>query len=140
MKKCIPHVVAVIALSLLVSCSQEPEPVTLLVYQGGNEYLILDRGDSYDQGHPAYLVRYYSEDPGDTTVLNAESRDLYAIIAKHIDTNKHERVIIEAVEQKGRLFGIMPQREVRVSKTVEEVMTYTPKAKKLNPNGVDGNK
>ena len=130
MKNYFPYAVAVIGLSLLVSCSQEPEPVTLLIYQGGSEYSILDRGDTYDGGRPAYFVRYFSENPGDTTVLNAESRDLCAIIAKHIDTNKHERVIIEAVEQKGRLFGIMPPREVRMSKTVEEVLAYKSKAKK----------
>jgi hypothetical protein len=130
MKNAISHAAALMVLTLLVSCSKEPEPAILMVYHEGNEYSILERGDTYDEGKPAYLVRYLSEDPNNDVIREAECADLYAIVAKHLDTNKHERVVIEAVDQKGRLFGIMAPREVRERKSAEEVLAYKPEAKK----------
>ena len=118
------HTTLAALLLLCASCSRPIEPTTMKVYQAGNEYTILDRGETFDEGLPAYFVRFYSENPADDAVLAAECKDLYVIIAKHIDTNKHQRVVIEAVEQKGRFFGIMKPREVRLSSSVADVLAY----------------
>jgi hypothetical protein len=119
-------VVTVTALILCVSCSRPPEAAVIVVYHDGNEYHIVDRGDAQEEGQPAYFVRYYSKDPGNDIVLDAERADLYAIIAKHIDTNEHQRVVLISTEEKGRLFGLMKPREIRVSSSVEEVLVYKP--------------
>jgi len=96
----------------------------MTIYHGGDEYRILARGDTVDDGVPAYFVRYYSKGIADENVLAAEQSDLCALIAKHIDTNKHQRVTITAVECKGRLFGLMEPREVSESLTLAEVLKY----------------
>jgi hypothetical protein len=127
MKRAIGLSFAVSTLLLSVSCSKPNEPAVMNVYHGGNEYRILDRGDTTESGQAAYFVRYWSENPADETIRNAECKDLYAIIAQHIDTNKHQRIVIEAVEEKGRLFGLMKQREVVESKSVETVLNYKSK-------------
>jgi hypothetical protein len=126
--------IAALTVALLsFSCSQAPKPAIMVVYHGGNEYLILDKGSTYNDGAPAYFVRYYSSNPGDQAVLNAEKADLYAIIAKHINTNEHQRAVIIATEEKGRLFGLLKPREVTESLSVERVMTYLPKGAKNVP-------
>ena len=101
-----------------------PEPAIMTVYEGGNEYSILDRGGSVDEGQPAYLVRYYSENPGNEAVLKEERSDLYAVIAKHIDTNEYQRAVIIATEEKGPLFGVLKPREVSHSLSAEEVLIH----------------
>ena len=127
--KSITHLIISFATVLLcASCDQSPEPAVMIVYHGGNEYSILENGDTVDQGQPARLVRYYSKNPGNASVLKAERADLYAIIAKHIDTNEHHRVVVVSVEEKGRLFGLMKSREVRESVSAEKVLTYKPAA------------
>lgn len=120
-------VVTVTALILCVSCSRSSKPSVLVVYHNGNEYQILERGDASDEGLPARLVRYYSKDLGNDMVLEAERSDLYAIIAKHIDTNEYHRVVLVAVEEQGRFFGLMKPREVRNSISAQEVLAYKPK-------------
>jgi hypothetical protein len=127
MKKYMLNAIPLIAVLLFVSCSREQKQPVMKVYQGGNEYSVLDRGDTHDEGKPAYFVRYLSADPADDVILKTECADLYAIIAKHLDTNEHQRVVIEAVEQNGRLFGLMKPREVRVSKSAQDVLAYKPK-------------
>ena len=93
----------------------------MTVYHAGQEYRIVERGDTYDQGKPAHYIRYYSEDPTDEEVLKRERQDLCAILAKHIDTNVHHRVILISVEEQGRLFGLLPQREVSIALPAEQV-------------------
>lgn len=116
-------IIAVVASVVMVAgCSRVEETPLFIVYQRGNEYEILDRGDTVDTGQPAYFVRYYSGDVADENVLLAERSDLNIIIAKYIDTNKHQRVVITAVERKGRLFGLMKPREISESLSVAEVL------------------
>jgi hypothetical protein len=129
MKRTTHLIIAFATLVLCTSCDQAPEPAVMIVYHGGNEYNILENGDTVDQSQTARLVRYYSKNPGNASVLKAERADLYAIIAKHIDTNEHHRVVIISVEEKGRLFGLMKPREVRESVSAEKVLTYKPAAK-----------
>ena len=101
-----------------------PLPAILTVYEGGNEYSILDRGGTFDAGQAAYLVRYYSKNPGNEAVLEEERSDLCAVIAKHIDTNEFQRAVIIATEEQGPLFGVLKPREVSHSLTAEEVLAY----------------
>jgi hypothetical protein len=129
MMKIMSHqIITLAAVLLCVSCGQAPEPAVMTVYHGGNEYSILERGDFDDQGLPAYFVRYHSKDPGNEAILKTERADLYAIIAKHIDTNEHQRVVVIAVEEQGRLFGLMKPREVQKVISAQEVLAYKPKA------------
>ena len=114
------------ALILCASCSRAPEPAVMAVYHDGNEYYIVERGDVSEGGQPAYFVRYYSNDLGNEDALDAERADLYAIIAKHIDTNEHQRVVLIAVEEEGRFFGLMKPREVRNSISAQDVLAYKP--------------
>ena len=103
---------------------QGPQPAIMTVYEGGNEYSILDRGGTFDAGQAAYLVRYYSRNPGNEAVLREERSDLCAVIAKHIDTNEFQRAVIIATEKKGPLFGVLKPREVSHSLSAEEVLSH----------------
>jgi hypothetical protein len=111
---------------LVVSCSREQEKNVVTAYYQGNKYDVIDKGDILDQGKPAHFIRYYSDDPFDEAVLEQDRSDILAIVAMHIDTNKHQRVVMTAVERKGPLFGIMKSREVTKSYSAAEVMTYLP--------------
>ena len=119
----------IMLLMLVSGCSRTEEPSVLVVYHEGNEYHILNRGDTTDAGYPAYFVRYYSANVAREKILEAERSDLCTIIAKHIDTNKHQRVTVSAVERKGRLFGLMEPREISASLSLEEVLRHHPDAK-----------
>lgn len=118
-----------ISVLALCSCNREAEPTVVTIFENGNKYRIIDRGDTEDQGKSAYFVRYYSKNPADAQSLEAEHAVMYTVIAKHLDTNEYERVVIETVAEKGRLFGIMKPIEVRDSKSVEDVMEYIAKEK-----------
>jgi hypothetical protein len=120
-------IAALTATLLSASCNRAPQPAVMIVFHGGNEYHIVDEGDTYLDAQPAYFVRYYSSNPGNESVLEAERADLYAIIAKHINTNEHQRALIIATEETGSLFGLLKPREVSHSLTTEKVMTYLPK-------------
>lgn len=111
---------------VLCSCNRTSEEPVMKVYHGGNEYSVLERGDMEDQGLPAYFVRYFSAGPKDDGVVSAEQTDLSAIVAKHIDTNAHRRVVFVAVGEKGRLFGLMKPAVSTRSVSVEEVMKHKP--------------
>ena len=119
-------IVTVLVLVLCVSCSKSPDPPVMAVYHDGNEYYIVERGDASEGGQSVYFVRYYSKDLGNEAALDAERADLYAIIAKHIDTNEHQRVTLIAVEEERRFFGLLKPREVRDSISAQEVLTYNP--------------
>lgn len=94
------------------------------VYHGGHEYTVLEKGDTEDNGQLAYFLRYLSRDPRNETIRETELSDLYSIIAKHIDSNEYQRVVIEAVDHRGKKFGIFKAREYRDSKSVQEVLAY----------------
>jgi hypothetical protein len=98
----------------------------LIVYHEGREYIVLDRGDEPGAGTPTYFVRYLSKNPNNDIVRMAECADLYAVVAKHIDANEHQRVVIYAVAEEGGLFGLLPPREVVESLSVEQVLEYLP--------------
>ena len=128
--KTLSLIAAILCIMAAAGCSREEEPAVMLIYHDGNEYTILDRGDSVENGYPAYFVRYYSENIGDASTLTAEQKDLCTIIAKHIDTNKHQRVMITAVERDGRLFGLLAPREITESMSADEVLKYHPARKR----------
>lgn len=107
---------------MLAACSGEQKKPVMIVFHEGNEYSIVDRGDMTIDEEQIYFVRYISTDPANDSVRSRECADLYAIIAKHIDTNTHQRVIITAVDHQGRLFGLIKPREVVESKSVAEVL------------------
>lgn len=113
-----------------VSCDRASEKPVLNVYHNGNEYEIIERGDIIVQGENTHFIRYYSDDPFDKEVQKAELADIYAIVAKHIDTNEHQRIEVTAVEREGRWFGMMERREQTQSISAEEVLKYKPKDKK----------
>jgi hypothetical protein len=107
---------------MLAACSGEQKKPVMIVFHEGNEYSIVDRGDMTIDEEQIYFVRYISTDPANDSVRSRECADLYAIIAKHIDTNTHQRVIITAVDHQGRLFGLIKPREVVESKSAAEVL------------------
>ena len=107
---------------ILAACSGEQKKPVMIVFHDGNEYSIVDRGDRTVGEEQIYFVRYISTDSANDAVRNRECADLYAIIAKHIDTNVHQRVVITAVDHQGRLFGLIKPREVVESKSVAEVL------------------
>ena len=115
---------------LLAACSGEQKKPVMIVYHEGKEYSIVDRGDMTIDEEQIYFVRYISKDPVNDSVRSRECADLYAIIAKHIDTNTHQRVIITAVDHQGRLFGLIKPREVVESKSVAEVLADNPSVSK----------
>ena len=119
-----------ILVTLLAACSGEQKKPVMIVFHEGNEYSIVDRGDMTVDEEQIYFVRYISTDPANDSVRNRECADLYAIIAKHIDTNTHQRVVITAVDHQGRLFGLIKPREVVESKSVAEVLADHPPASK----------
>ena len=128
MKTNLKYLLASCALLMLSGCGRSSkESAVMIVYHDGNEYNIIEKIDTYDDGLPAHLIRYYSKDPGNEAVLQAERSDLYAILAKHIDTNKHERIVIVSVEEQGRIFGLMKPREIRESISAQDVLAYKPK-------------
>ena len=115
---------------LLTACDRTEEPPVLLVYHEGKEYQILDRGDAVEDGQPAYFVRYYSKDIHNEAVLGAERKDLCTIIARHINTNVHQRVLITAVEYRDGSFNLFKPREVTQSWSAGEVLKYRPDGRK----------
>ena len=115
---------------MLAACSGEQKKHVMIVYHDGNEYSIVDRGDMTIDEEQIYFVRYISTDSANDSVRSRECADLYAIIAKHIDTNTHQRVVITAVDHQGRLFGLIKPREVVDSKSVAEVLADHPPAGK----------
>lgn len=133
-KTILKHLIVSCTLLMLSGCGRtSDEAPVMTIYHDGNEYNIIENGDTYDNGQPARLIRYYSENPGNEAVLKAERKDLCAIVAKHIDTNKHQRIVIIATEDKGRLFGLLRPREVSESLSAAEVLTYLPKGAKNVP-------
>jgi hypothetical protein len=125
------HILAGLALVvLLTACDRTEEPPVLLVYHEGKEYQILDRGDAMEDGQLTYFVRYYSKDIHDEAVLGAERRDLCTIIARHINTNVHQRVLITAVEHKDGSFRLFNPREITESWSAGEVLKYRPDGRK----------
>lgn len=128
MKTNLKYLLVSCALLILSGCGRSSnEAAVMIVYHDGNEYNIIEKVDTYDDGLPAHRIRYYSKDPGNEAVLQAERADLYAIIAKHINTNEHQRVVLIAVEEQGRIFGLMKPQEVSQSLSAEEVLAYKPK-------------
>ena len=126
--KAATHLIAGIAvLFLLCACSEQVQEPIMKVYHGGHEYTVLEKGDTEDNGELAYYLRYLSKDLDNETIREAEFTDLYSIIAKHIDSNEYQRVVIEAVDHRGKKFGIFNAREYRDSKSVQEVLAYKPK-------------
>jgi len=121
------HLATSAALVLLCACSEQEQEPIMKVYHGGHEYTVLEKGDTEDNGQLAYYLRYLSRNPLDETIREAELTDLYSIIAKHIDSNEYQRVVIEAVDHRGKKFGILKARTYRDSKTVQEVLAYKPK-------------
>lgn len=121
--------VAAVALFLTYSCTQRPETAVLLVYQNGNRYEILDKGDLLDGGKPVRFIRYYSEAPFNDAVREREHRDLLTLMARHSDTNMNQQVFITSVERDERLFGLIKPREHIAVYSAEEVMKYAPQTK-----------
>ena len=115
-----------LALWCLVACKPAGEGAVLIVYHDGNQYEILERGDMVDSGVPAYFVRFRSEDPFDASVRGEERGDILAIVAKHIDTNKHHRVVLIAEEKKGPWFGLLTPRAHTESWLSEQVLEFAP--------------
>lgn len=124
--KSIIHLAGITTCLLLCACSEQGQDRAFImkVYQGGNEYSILEKGDAEDHGERAYFIRYLSEDPRDESIRNAELLDLYAIIAMHIDSNEYPRVVIEAVDHRGKRFGILKAHAYRDSQSVQDVLAY----------------
>ena len=103
---------------MLAACSGEQPHHVMIVYHDGNEYSVVDRGDMTIGEEQIYFVRYISKDPVNESVRSRECADLYAIIAKHIDTNTHQRGVRTAWDQQGRRGGLIKSREVGESKSV----------------------
>ena len=122
MKKWI-HAVVWISVMLSAGCSRK-EPPVLLLYHGGREYQILDRGSTVSNGELTYFVRYYSQDIRNESVLQAERADLCTIIARHMGTQIHHSVMITAVEQKRRVLGLLNPRSLTERLSMQEVMKY----------------
>ena len=118
------HLATVVMLLFLCACSEQVQEPIMKVYHGGHEYTILEKGDTEDNGKLAYYIRYLSRDPLNETVREAEFFDLYSIIAKHVDSNEHQRVVIEAVDHRGKKFGLFKARVYRDSKSVQDVLVY----------------
>ena len=81
-----------------------------------------------EDGELTYFVRYYSQDIRNESVLQTERADLCTIIARHMDTNRHHRVVITAVEQKRRALGLLNPRSLTKRLSPEEVMKYHQRA------------
>jgi hypothetical protein len=124
MKRIIHLATSAALLVLLCACSEQDQEPIMKVYHGGHEYTVLEKGDTEDHGKLAYYLRYLSQDPHDETIREAELFDLYSIVAKHIDSNEYQRVVIEAVDHRGRKFGLFKASEYRDSKSVKEVLAY----------------
>ena len=127
MKRIIQLATSASVLFLLCACSEQVQEPIMKVYHGGHEYTVLEKGETEDNGELAYYLRYLSKGPGNETIRETELSDLYSIIAKHIDSNEYQRVVIEAVDHRGKKFGIFNTREYRDSKSVQEVLAYKPK-------------
>jgi hypothetical protein len=112
---------ALILMLLTAACKRADESPVLLLYHEGTEYRILDRGTAEQDGIPTYFVRYYSRDLHDEDVLQAERRDLLTIVARHVNTNVHRRVLVTAVENKSGFLRFIKPHEITQSFSVEEV-------------------
>jgi len=124
MKRIMHLTTSAVALFLLCACSEQEQEPIMKVYHGGHEYTVLEKGDTEDNGQLAYYLRYLSKDSGNEAIRDTEFFDLYSITAKHIDSNEYQRVVIEAVDHRGKKFGIFKAREYRDSKSVQEVLAY----------------
>ncbi len=127
MKRMIHLATSVAVLFLLCACSEQVQEPIMKVYHGGHEYTVLEKGETEDNGELAYYLRYLSKAPHNETIREAELTDLYSIIAKHIDSNEYQCVVIEAADHRGKKFGLFNAREYRDSKSVQEVLAYKPK-------------